>query len=46
MNKFDPLLWPNPNPRGHDLHHNFESTLPENASIQVSAFLAKWVLRR
>ena len=39
MLNFDPPLWPHPTPRGHDFHI-FESTLPEDASTQVSAFLA------
>ena len=39
MLNFDPPLWPHPTPGGHDFH-NFEFTLPEDASTQVSAFLA------
>ena len=38
-------MWPHPTPRDHDFH-NFESTLPEDASTQVSAFLADYFLRR
>ena len=45
MLNFDPPLWPHPIPGDHDFH-NFESTLPEDASTQVSTFLAEWFLRR
>ena len=39
MLNFDPPLWPHPTPGGHDLN-NLESTLPQDVSTQVSAFLA------
>ena len=43
---FDPSpLWPHPTPGGNDFQ-NFESTLPEDAVTQVSAFLADYFLRR
>lgn len=35
--KFDTPIWPHPVPRDHDLNL-FVSTLPKNASTQVSAF--------
>ena len=45
MLNFDPPLWPHPTPGDHDFH-NFESTLPRDASTQVSTFLADKFLRR
>lgn len=41
LSNFDPSLWARPTPGGHDFP-NFEFTLPEDVSIQVSAFLVKW----
>ena len=38
--KFDPSLWPHPPPSDHDLN-NIESTIPKDASTQITAFLAK-----
>jgi len=38
-------LWPHLTTRDNDLN-KLESTLSEDASTQVSAFLAKWFLRR
>lgn len=33
------------NPRDHDMKKTHESTLPEEAFTQVTAFLAAWFLR-
>ena len=41
MLNFDPQLLPYPSLGGHDFH-NFESTLPNNASKQGSGFLPDW----
>lgn len=38
-------MWPKPAPGGNNVFKR-ESTLPENYSIQMSAFLAHWFLRR
>jgi hypothetical protein len=43
--KLFPLLWPHPTPRGHDMN-KFESALYQEASMQISAFLAQWFMRR
>ena len=39
--KNQPPLWLHPTLGSHDFH-NFESTLTEDVSKQISAFLAKW----
>uniref|UniRef100_K1RID9 Uncharacterized protein n=1 Tax=Magallana gigas TaxID=29159 RepID=K1RID9_MAGGI len=43
--KLDPSTVASPYPRDHGLD-KFESTLPEDASKQVTAFLAYWFLLR
>lgn len=45
MLNFKPSLRPHPTTEDHDLH-NVESTLSKVASTQVSAFQAKWFLKR
>lgn len=45
MLNFNPQLWPHSTFRDHDFH-NFESTLPEDAFIKVSAFLGRWFLKK
>ncbi len=45
MLNFDPQLWPHPTSGGHEFH-NFESTLNDDASTQVTADLADCFLRK
>ena len=45
MLNFDPSLWPHPTFGRHDFY-NFNSLLPDDATTQVSAFLANWFRRR